>query len=139
MKTTLKKTLLAALPLAGLLFLNAPASAHDDWQHERFHDQLGNLHEQEHENLGALHEEFHEQPYSRREHSRFHRWLNREHNDFHNDLYNEHQDYHNRDRYWDRRYDGNYYRGQYGVQRPYGYDRYYGAGGLPWWDQLFPR
>ncbi len=50
MKTTLKKTLLAALPLAGLLFLNAPASAHDDWQHERFHDQLGNLHEQEHEN-----------------------------------------------------------------------------------------
>src|SRR5712691_4627059 len=122
MKTILKKTLLAALPFAGLLLINSPASAHDDWQHERFHDQLGNLHEQEHENLGALHEEFHEHPYSRSEHRRFHRWLNREHHD-----------YHGRDRDWDRRYDGNYYRGQYGVQQPYGYERYYGASGWPWW------
>src|SRR5882672_2648474 len=132
MKTTLKKTLLTALPLAGLLFLNSPVSAHDDWQHERFHNNLGELHEQEHENLGALHEEFHEYPYSRREHRRFHRWLNREHRDFHNDLYDWHRDYHDRDWGWGSRYDGNYYRGQYGVQQLYSYGRYYGASRLPW-------
>jgi hypothetical protein len=132
MNTTLKKTLLAALPLAGLLFLNVPASAHDDWQHERFHDKLGDLHEQEHENLDALHEEFHEHPYSRREHRRFHRGLNREHNDFHNDLYDWHGNYHDRDRGWGRRYDDDYYRGQYGVQQPDGYG-YYGQSRVPWW------
>ena len=132
MKTTLKKTLLAALPLAGLLLVNAPAFAHGDGQHERFHDRLGGLHEQEHENLGALHEQFHEYPYSRREHRRFHRWLKREHKGFHNDLYDWHRGYHERDWGWGRRYDGNYYRGQYEDQQPYGYGWYYGAGRLPW-------
>src|SRR5437868_533213 len=127
MKTTLKKTLLAVLPLAGLLALNAPAFAHgdhDDWQHERFHDRLGDLHEQEHENLGALHEQFHEHPYSKWEHRRFHRWLNREHRGFHNDLYDWHRGYHDRDWGWGSRYDGNYYRGQYEGRRPYGYSWY---------------
>jgi len=133
MKTTLKKTLLAVLPLAGLLAWNAPAFAHDDWQHERFHDRLGDLHEQEHQNLEALHEQFHEQPYSKWEHRRFHRWLNREHQGFHNDLDDWHRDYHDRDWGWGRRYDGNYYWGQYEGQRPYGYRWYYGAGRLPWW------
>jgi hypothetical protein len=133
MKTTLKTTLLAALPLAGLLLLNAPAFAHGDGQHERFHNNLGELHEQEHENLGALHQEFHEYPYSRREHRRFHRWLNREHNGFHKELYNEHGDYHDRDWDWGRRYDRNYYRGQYEVQRPYNGGWYHGDWGLPWW------
>ena len=133
MKTTLKKTLLAALPLAGLLLLNSPVSAHDDWQHERLHNNLGDLHEQEHDNLDALHQQFHEYPSSRREHRRFHRSLKREHQDFHNDIYDWHRDYHDRDRYWDRRYDGDDYRGQYGVRRPNGYGWSYGAGGLPWW------
>jgi len=132
MKTTLKKTLLAALPLAGLLLVNAPAFAHGDGQHESFHDRLGDLHEQEHENLGALHEQFHEHPYSKWEHRRFHRWLNREHRGFHNDLYDWHRGYHDRDWGWGRRYDGNYYRGQYGVQQPYGYGWSYGASRLPW-------
>ena len=132
MKITLKKTLLAVLPLAGLLLINSPASAHDDWQHERFHDQLGDLHEQEHENLGALHQEFHEHPYSRREHQRFHRWLNREHQGFHNELYDWHRGYHDRDWYRDQRYGGNYYGGQYGIQRPYNYGLY-GADRVPWW------
>ncbi len=137
MRTTLKKTLFAVLPLGGLLFLTSPVFAHGDenghGRHERFHDKLGDLHEQKHDKLGALHEEFHEYPYSRREHRRFHRGLKREHKDFHNDLYDWHDDYHDRGWRWGRRYGDDYYRGRYGSQRPYGSWWYYGAGDRPWW------
>ena len=133
MRTVLKKTLLAALPLAGLLLVNTPAFAHGDEQHEQFHDRLGDLHKQEHENLGALHQEFHEHPYSKGEHKRFHHWLDREHNDFHNDVYGWHDNYHNRHWGRGRRYSGDYYRGQYWGQWPYGYGWYDGGGRLPWW------
>jgi hypothetical protein len=77
MRTTLKKPFLVTLSLAGLLLLNSPVSAHDDWQYERFHDELGELHQGEHGDLNALPQEFHEHPYGKREHRRGHRWVQR--------------------------------------------------------------
>ncbi len=129
MHPKLKKTLLAALPLAGLLLINSPASAHHE-EHERFHDELGGLHQQEHNDLGALHQEFHEHPYNRREHRRFH-----------NDLGDLHRDYHDRDWHGGRRYDDDDHDrgGWYGGQRYYGNGGYSGPGGMPWWGPWFAR
>ncbi len=140
MHPKLKKTLLAALPLAGLLLINSPASAHHE-EHERFHDELGGLHQQEHGDLNALHQEFHEHPYSRWEHRRFHRELNWEHRRFHNDLGDLHRDYHDRDWYGGRRYDDDDHDrgGWYGGQRYYGNGGYSGPGGMPWWGPWFAR
>jgi len=126
MKTPLKKTLLAVVPLAGLLLVNAPAFAHGDEQQGHSRDRWGNLHQQEHQNLHSLHQEFHEQPYSKWEHRRFHRWLNRDHRDFHNDLYSWRRNDNDRDWRWGRRYSGDYGRGQYGS--PWSNDYR-----LPWW------
>ncbi|TMA51130.1 MAG: hypothetical protein E6J80_13835 [Deltaproteobacteria bacterium] len=75
MRPKLKKPFLVTLSLAGLLLLNSPASAHDDWQYERFRNELGEVHQGDHDDLNALHQEFHEHPYSKREHRRFHRWF----------------------------------------------------------------
>ena len=104
MKTTLKKTTLAVLPLAGLLWLTPVASAHDDWnddwQHRQFHEELGEQHEAGHEALGAEHEAFHSMPHSRREHRRFHRMLNRQHRAQHRELGAEHEYYHDNDPYY---------------------------------------
>jgi hypothetical protein len=126
MQAKLKKIFLAALPLVGLLFFSPAVFAHDnDWQHERFHNRLG-----------EMHREFHEHPYSKWEHKRFHRWLKREHRGFHNDRdwgYGG-QRYYDNDRYrggWygSRDYYGN---GGYYGGRNYYNNNYYGYG-LPWW------
>ena len=89
MYRALKRTFLAALPLAGLLILPAVVSAHDDdygERHGRFHDRLSEAHEDYHDGLRDLHREYHEHPYSQRSHRQFHRWLNNDHRNFHNDL-----------------------------------------------------
>lgn len=82
-------TLLAALPLAGLLWGAPSAFAHEnDWRHERFHDKLQDVHKRQHHQLRDLHEQFHEYPHSRQEHRQFHRWLNRDHRTAHRTLSN---------------------------------------------------
>ena len=68
MYTTLKKTLLAAFPLAGVLAAAPMTFAHDRGEHTAIHQELGNRHA-----------DFHQSPYSRREHLRFHKELKREH------------------------------------------------------------
>src|SRR2546426_1976905 len=69
MRTTLKKTFLAAFPLVGLLAAAPAAFAHDPAEE----------HADIHRDLGELHEDFHQQPHSRGEHRRFHKELKREH------------------------------------------------------------
>jgi hypothetical protein len=106
MKTVFKKTLVAALPLVGLLWGVAPASVHaDDWRPERFPDRFGPVHQQAYERLSGLHEEFHEHPFSRQEHDRFHQWLTREQQRAHNNYLYRHSDCHEGNRRWDRLYD----------------------------------
>jgi hypothetical protein len=147
MKATLKKTLLAALPLAGLLFFPLSVSAHDD-EHGALHD-----------DLNAMHREFHNGPYNKQEHKRFHKWAKRQHKDFHRDAWYERHGYDNGDWYRGRQYYGNdYYRrrgqycppnyygssGYYGNSPYYGNGSYYGNGGYyggvaPWLGLLFGR
>jgi hypothetical protein len=134
MKTMFKRTFFSALPLVGLLWGVTPTFAHDDdWQHERLHDQLGDVHERAHDQLSDLHEEFHEQPYSRREHRRLHRWLEREHQGVHNDLSDQHQDYHDRDWRWDRRYDGRWDRDNWNAGRQHHGNGWYSGNRWSWW------
>lgn len=95
MYTVLKKTLLAALPLAGLLMLPYPVLAYDndDWgHHERYRDRHGDYHDGRED----LHDEYHETLPSKRGHRRFHRWLNRDHYDFHDDRPDSYYDRHDR-------------------------------------------
>src|SRR5712691_6371339 len=106
MQTYLKKTTLAVLPLAGMLFTTPIVSAHDEYQeHRAEHQSLNAEHRAEHQDLNAAHREAHEQPMTRRQHRRLHRQLERahraEHQDLnaehqaeHQDLQHQHQDYH---------------------------------------------
>src|SRR5712692_2983707 len=117
MQTYLKKTTLAVLPLAGMLFTTPIVSAHDEYQehraehqslnaeHRAEHQDLNAEHQAEHQDLNAAHREAHEQPMTRRQHRRLHRQLERahraEHQDLnaehqaeHQDLQHQHQDYH---------------------------------------------
>ena len=101
MKTILPKALFVALPLAGLLAGTPAVFAHgdDDWQHERFHQELNEEHQAAHQDLNAAHREFHQHPYTKRQHRRFHRALEREHRAVHRDLQDWHRDYHDWDGY----------------------------------------
>lgn len=64
----LKKTLLAALPLAGLLVVTPVTFAHERGEHTAIHRELGDRHN-----------DFHQSPHSRRAHRHFHKELKREH------------------------------------------------------------
>jgi len=135
MQVKLKKILFAAVPLAGLLFMNSPASAHDD-RRGRLHD---DRHGAYHDRRGDLHQEFHGHPYSKGEHRRFHRYLKRDHRDFHKDR-DWRRDYHDRDWYGGRRYnDDDYYRGGWYGGRRSGDDSYRSRSpgsfysDQPWW------
>lgn len=119
MSTAVKRTFLAALPLAGLLMLPGMAAAHgDDHQdrHGRYRDHSSGRHEDYHDWRKDLHREYHQYPSSKRSHRRFHRWLDRDHDDFHDDW--SYYDRHDRGRHrgW---YQGKH-RGWYGNQRWYG-------------------
>src|SRR5712691_10956591 len=113
MQTYLKKTTLAVLPLAGMLFTTPIVSAHDEYQehraehqsltaeHQAEHQDLNAEHRAEHQDLNAAHQEAHEFPMTRRQHRRLHRQLERahraehqDHNAEHQDLNAQHQDYH---------------------------------------------
>jgi len=121
MDTTWKKTFLAALPLAGLLMLPYPVSAHDNndrGRPERYRDRHGDYHD----GRKDLHREYHQDPSSGRSHQRFHRWLKRDHYDFHNDRPDSYYgDYdRGRNRGWDR--------GKYRDNKWYGDQGWYGNG-----------
>jgi hypothetical protein len=64
----LKKTLLAAFPLVGLLAVAPVTFAHERGEHAAIHRELGDRHD-----------DFHQRPHSRRAHRRFHKELKREH------------------------------------------------------------
>jgi hypothetical protein len=68
MKIHLKKTTLAVLPLAGLLWTAPMVSAHDE--HQAVHEGLNAEHQAEHQDLNA-------------EHQAEHQDLNAEHQDYH--------------------------------------------------------
>jgi len=103
MQTYLKKTTLAVLPLAGMLFTAPIVSAHDEYQehraeheylnaeHQAEHEDLNATHRAEHEELNAEHEAAHQYPMTARQHRRLHRRLNAEHRAEHQDLNAEHQ------------------------------------------------
>ncbi len=151
MYSVLKRTFLAALPLAGLLMLPAVATAHDDDEgnrHERFQHRLNDAHQDYHDGLRDLHGEYHEHPYSQRSHRQFHRWLNRDHSNFHGDLDDGNDSYRNGyGRGWHRGWDQGNSRGWYGNPRYYDNNnyqrggrycppRYYGkspSNQYPWW------
>ena len=106
MYTVLKRTFLAALPLAGLLVLPPVVTAYDDHhrdRHERFRDRRGDNHSDYHHGQKDLHREYHNRPSSDRSHQRFHRWLDRDHYDFHNDRPDSYYGRHDRGRHlgWD--------------------------------------
>jgi len=129
-KTTLKTTLLAALPLVGLLLVSPPAFAyHDSWEHDAIHD-----------DLGQMHDDFHQYPHSRREHRRFHKELKREHRAMDRSLRDDWARYGD-DRYgYDRpSYDEPYYGGtpygRYGYGRWPSYGDPYQYGGRPYEDR----
>ena len=103
MYTVLKRTFLAALPLAGLLLLPPVVMAHendDRDRHERYRDRHGDYHD----GRKDLHREYHQDPSSGRSHQRFHRWLKRDHYDFHNDRPDSYYGRHDRGKHqgWDR-------------------------------------
>jgi hypothetical protein len=98
--TTLKKTVLAVFPLAGLLAAAPVTFAHERGEHAAIHQDLGNLHD-----------DFHQRPHSRREHRRFHKELKREHRALDRGLRND----------WGYGY-GRSYGGDYYGNSPY--DRY---------------
>lgn len=141
MQTKLKKTIFAALPVAGLLLTAPAAFAHGDDHHDR----PSNRHEKYHDRRNDLHQEFHEHPSSQREHERFHRYLRRDHYDFHNDR----RWSRSRDRDWrnDRWYGGGrgyndyYRRGWDGGRRSYDNDYYRGSSyyNQPWWNSWWYR
>ena len=111
MYPVLKRTFLAALPLAGLLMFPEMAAAHEDdhqGRDRRFRNYSSDRHEDYHDWRKELHRQYHQSPSSERSHRRFHRWLDREHDDCHNDW-----------SYYDRR-DRGRHRGWYGNQRWYG-------------------
>lgn len=129
----LKKTFLAALPLAGLLMLPSVGTAYEDDhhqdRHERFRDWGGDHHDYHH-GQKDLHREYHNnRPSSDRSHRRFHRWLKRDHYDFHNDRPDSFYGRHDRGRY--RGWDNGRYRddGWYGNQDWYGSGYGYNRGG----------
>src|SRR5215475_2966928 len=102
MRLRFTNTLLAALPLAGLLFVTPAAFAyHDSWEHEGIH-----------EDLDRMHEEFHQFPHSKREHRRFHKELKREHKALDRSLRDD----------WNRYGSNRSGYGRYSYGRPY-YDR----------------
>lgn len=116
MKIALKKMLLAALPLSGLLVVSPTAFAYDDsWEHDAIH-----------EDLGRDHDDFHQYPHSRKEHRRFHKALECEHRALDRSLQDDW------DRYGYDRYDSGrpYYEEPYYGDAPY--DRY-GAGRRPYY------
>jgi len=103
MQNYLKKTTLAVLPLAGVLFTAPIVFAHDEYQehraehqslnaeHQAEHQDLNAEHQAEHEDLNAEHRAAHQYPMTRRQHRRLHRQLNAEHQAEHQDLNAEHQ------------------------------------------------
>lgn len=125
MKCTLKNTLLAALPLAGLLATTPVASAYDDWRYGYSYGDPADEHEAYHDEQDAEHEDFHSMPHSRREHRWFHREQKRDHRALHRDLENDWQrDYTDRDWGYGAHYSTrDRYRNRYA-------DDYYGS---PWW------
>ena len=121
MKISLKNTLLASLPLAGLLVTAPVAFAHGGGEHRAIHRELGDWHE-----------DFHQMPHSRWEHRQFHRELKREHRALDRDMRENwgRDDY---DRYsYGRPYYGDSYRGysydRYGYGRRPNYGNQYGYG-----------
>jgi hypothetical protein len=123
MKSNLTNTLLAALPLAGLLATAPVALAHEDWRYGRSYNDPAGEHEAYHGERDARHEDFHAMPHSRREHRRFHRQDKREHRALHRDFENEwRRGYSDRDYYGGRYSDRDRYRDRYS-------DDYYGR---PW-------
>ena len=113
-RTPLLKTMLLAVPLAGLLVYAPVVSAHDDDfdnSHGRMHDYLNEEHEATHDALEAQHEAAHQFPMTRREHRRLHRELRQEHRAAHQDLREQHEAYH--DPYYGNWDNGGYY-GNYG-------------------------
>ena len=107
MRQKLKKMLLAALPLTGLLLWgSSPVLAHDDeFRPNRDFEQ---------HRYDRLHDKFHDYNFSRGEHRRFHRRLDREYRDDDCDRGNRRWRENSRYRQWDRRYQGdNWYSGSY--------------------------
>ena len=107
MYTVLKRTFLAALPLAGLLILPGMAAAHENDHQDRdgrSRNHFSDRHEDYHDGRKDLHREYHQDPSSGRSHQRFHRWLKRDHYDFHNDQLDSSYGRHDRGRHrgWDR-------------------------------------
>src|SRR3954463_9646781 len=96
-RTHLLKTMLLAVPVAGLLVYAPVVSAHDDDvdnSHGRMHDYLNEEHEATHDALEAQHEAAHQYPMTRREHRRLHRELRQEHPAGPQGLQEQHEDYH---------------------------------------------
>src|SRR5262249_45365901 len=118
MTPKLMKTFLAALSLAGLLGFTPLVWAHDEWDHQRLHEDLNNEHQELHDEMGELHRDFHSHPHSAWEHRRLHEDLERLHRDAHQGLADEHHAYHDPEGDDDRPYYEDDERGRYG--------RYYG-------------
>src|SRR5262249_35355132 len=120
-KTHLRKSVLLAIPMAGLLGFAPLGFAHDEYQehraehqnlnaeHSAEHQDLNAEHRAEHQNLEAQHEAAHQYPMTKRQHRRLHRQLskaheagheelNAEHRAEHQELNAEHQDYHDYNR-----------------------------------------
>lgn len=121
MDTALKRTFLAALPLAGLLIFPPLVSAHEDeTPHQRFHDRLNDAHENYHDRLNDLHRRYHQQTYS---------YYGRHDRGKHRGWYRgKHRGWYGNPQYYDN---SNYQRGS-----QYCPPRYYGKSSsnqYPWW------
>jgi hypothetical protein len=90
MRAIVKRSLLAVLPLAGVLLFTMPALAHDS-------------HHREHDKLDDLHREYHQHSYSKSQHRRFHKWLKQEHRGSHRDRYRGSRGYDNDRWYYSQR------------------------------------
>jgi hypothetical protein len=115
MRAIVKRSLLAVLPLAGVLLFTAPASAHDDYRHYNW----------EHDKFDDLHREYHQHPYSKKQHQRFHKWLNQDYRDSQRARYRGYRGYDDNRWYYSRRsYDNDCSRSRYYGPTYYGQQRW---------------